>query len=145
MARLTFILIVALVVEAVGVVWISQGLREIGEMRESSFREAGRLLGRGLTNRWFVLGVFCELIFFALLLVLLRSRDVSLVWPLTSLGFVLTALAARFLRHEEVSPLRWAGVALIVLGAALVGWSEVRKSPPPRTPPGALPPPAGGQ
>jgi drug/metabolite transporter (DMT)-like permease len=43
------------------------------------------------------------------------------------MGFVLTTLAAKFIRHEEVSTLRWSGVVLIMLGAALVGWSEKQK------------------
>ena len=62
-----------------------------------------------------------------MLLVLLKRHDVSLIWPLTSLGFVLTALAAKFIRHEEVSALRSGGVVLIVIGAGLVGWSERTK------------------
>jgi drug/metabolite transporter (DMT)-like permease len=69
-----------------------------------------------------------------MLMLLLRQHDVSLIWPLTSLGFVLTTLAARFIRHEEVPSLRWAGVALIVLGAGLVGWSEVLKQGRPGAP-----------
>jgi len=64
------------------------------------------------------------------LLYLLSVRDVSLIWPLTSLGFVLTALAARMVRHEDVSALRWTGVIIIVIGAALVAWSEQAKTKP---------------
>jgi drug/metabolite transporter (DMT)-like permease len=52
-----------------------------------------------------------------------------LIWPLTSLGFVLTTLAAKYIRHENVSALRWSGVVLIVIGASLVGWSEKAKEP----------------
>jgi len=47
-----------------------------------------------------------------------------LIWPLTSLGFVLTALSAKFILREHVAGTRWIGVALIVAGAALVSWSE---------------------
>ncbi len=61
---------------------------------------------------------------------LLKQSDVSLVWPLTSLGFVLTALAAKFILHEQVNFARWCGVGLIVAGAALVSWSERNKPPP---------------
>lgn len=50
--------------------------------------------------------------------------DVSFVWPLTSLGFVLTTLAARFVLQEAVSPLRWFGVCLIVLGAGVITYTE---------------------
>jgi drug/metabolite transporter (DMT)-like permease len=60
---------------------------------------------------------------------------VSLIWPLTALGFVLTALAAKFILREEVSWLRWSGVILIVIGATLVSYSEKTKTRPlPLTP-----------
>jgi drug/metabolite transporter (DMT)-like permease len=128
--KLFLLLCVALVLEALGVVFLSQGLRQIGEVHQISVAEIGRLIARGATNGRILLGVFMEAIFFVLLLIMLRSWDVSLIWPLTSLGFVLTTLAARFLRHEEISVVRWAGVFLIMAGAALVGYSEVLKKLP---------------
>ena len=124
MTKLLIILLAALVVEAVGVVFLSQGLHEIGEVKRVSISELGRLITRGASNRNMLLGVAFEAVFFGGLLYLLSQRDVSLIWPLTSLGFVITALAAKFIRHEEISALRWSGVALIVVGAALVAWSE---------------------
>jgi len=130
MLKIVLILLVGLVLEAVGVVLLSQGLHEIGELRRVSAGEIARLIGRGATNRYILLGVAFEAAFFGILLYLLSQRDVSLIWPLTSLGFVITAVAARFIRHEEISALRWAGVGLIVVGAALVAWSEQTKTPP---------------
>lgn len=134
MLKLIAILLIGLVLEAVGVVLLSHGLHEIGEVRRVSAGEIVRLLGRGATNKYLLLGVAFEAAFFGILLYLLSQRDVSLIWPLTSLGFVITAVAARFIRHEEISALRWGGVALIVVGAALVAWSEQRKAPPATTP-----------
>jgi len=124
MQKLLAFLLVALVLEAMGVVYLSKGLKEIGEPRHLSPAEIGRVLLQGLGNSNVLLGVGMETAFFIMLIILLKRHDVSLIWPLTSLGFVLTALAAKFIRHEEVSLLRWSGVALIVVGAALVGWSE---------------------
>ena len=131
MAKLIIILLFALVLEAVGVVLLSHGLKQIGELSHWSVAEVLRLVGRGFTNGSILLGVLMELIFFLALLYLLKNADVSLVWPLTSLGFVLTTLAAKYIRHEEVSALRWMGVVLIMAGAALVGYSEKSKSLPP--------------
>jgi drug/metabolite transporter (DMT)-like permease len=131
MSKLIVILFVGLVLEAVGVVLLSQGLHEIGEVKRMSFSEIGRIIVRGATNRHILLGIAFEAAFFGILIYLLSQRDVSLIWPLTSLGFVITALAAKFLRHEHISGLRWSGVALIVAGAMLVAWSEKRKPQPP--------------
>ena len=128
MTKLIAILLIGLVLEAVGVVFLSQGLHEIGEVKKVSAAEIGRIIGRGACNRSILLGVLFEAMFFGVLLYLLSQKDVSLIWPLTSLGFVITALAARMVRHEEVSALRWTGVAIIVIGAALVAWSEQTKA-----------------
>jgi len=128
MARLLVILIIGLMLEAFGVVYLSKGLKQIGEPAQINAAEVRRLVARGVTNGNILLGVLMETLFFITLLVLLKFWDVSLVWPLTSLGFVLTALAAKYIRHEEISTMRWTGVILIVLGAVLVGYSEKLKA-----------------
>jgi len=134
MAKLLVILLVALVLEATGVVLLSKGLHQIGNVERVSSAEIMRIARQGLTNSNFLLGVFFEALFFAGLLYLMSRSDVSFIWPLTSLGFVLTTLAARFILHEQVSAMRWCGVLLIVFGAAVVSWTEHQKS--------ALPPSA---
>jgi multidrug transporter EmrE-like cation transporter len=82
------------------------------------------LVGRGVTNPHILLGMFFEALFFAALLTLMSLAEVSFVWPLTSLGFVITTVAARIYLHEQVSVLRWSGVCLIMIGAALISWTE---------------------
>jgi len=130
MIKLIVILLVALVFEAVGVVLLSSGLKQIGSVEVMTLTAVKRVVFEGATNRNILLGVLFEAIFFGMLLVLLAKADVSLIWPLTSIGFVLTTGAAKFIRHEDVSPLRWSGVVLIMIGAALVGWSEKQKPRP---------------
>jgi drug/metabolite transporter (DMT)-like permease len=133
MLKILLLLLVGLVLEAVGVVLLSHGLHEIGDLKRVSVAEIARLIGRGTTNRSILLGVAFEAAFFGILLYLLSQKDVSLIWPLTSLGFVITVLAARLIRHEEVSALRWTGVGLIVIGATLVAWSEQSRTRPSTT------------
>ena len=53
------------------------------------------------------------------------------MWPLTALSFVFATLAAMWFLHEHVSAVRWAGVVLIMLGAALISYSEHSKPKPP--------------
>ncbi|MCU0786915.1 MAG: DMT family transporter [Verrucomicrobia bacterium] len=127
MSKYICILLIALVFEAVGVVFLSKGLKEIGEVTRISASEISSLIARGAKCPSLLLGILFEAIFFGALLYLLSQRDVSLIWPLTSLGFVITALAARFFLNEQVSWVRWCGVVLIVAGAGLVTWSEKMK------------------
>ena len=127
MAKILCILIIALLLEAVGVVLLSKGLKEIGTAASLSAPEIWRIGKAGLGNPALLAGVALETIFFGALLYLLSQRDVSLIWPLTSLGFVISTAAAKFVLAEDVSPLRWAGVALIVVGAGVITYSEKQK------------------
>jgi len=76
-------------------------------------------------------GVFFEALFFLCLLMLMSRSDISFLWPLTALSFVMTTLAALLFLGEKVSSVRWAGVVFIVLGAALISYSEHSKPKPP--------------
>jgi drug/metabolite transporter (DMT)-like permease len=125
--KFVLILLIALVFEAVGVVFLSGGLKQIGEPKTMNATEIASLIARGATNKNILLGVFFEAIFFGFLLYLLSQKDVSIVWPLTALGFVITSLAAKIFLDEEISSVRWTGIFLIVLGASLVTWSAKTK------------------
>ena len=76
--------------------------------------------------------------FFILLQYLLAQSEVSFIWPLTALSFVMTTLAAQFFLHERVDAIRWSGVALIVLGAIFISYGErhapVKGQPAPTAP-----------
>jgi len=70
--------------------------------------------------RWILLGVGVLLIEIVLYSVALRFLAVSTAFPITSLSFVMVTLLSRWLLGEEVAPLRWGGVALILVGTSLI-------------------------
>ena len=127
MSKLLIVLIVGLLFEATGVVFLSKGLKQVGEVTAVNASEIVRIVKAGATNGHILLGVFLEAIFFGALLYLMSQADLSFVWPLTALGFVLTTLAAKIFLHEQISTARWLGVLLIMAGAALITWSEKSK------------------
>ena len=51
---------------------------------------------------------------------LLSWADLSYVLPVTSVGYVLSALCGKFFLAEQISLTRWAGTLLIVAGTAMV-------------------------
>ena len=55
-------------------------------------------------------------------LAVLARWEVSKAYPLVGLGFALAAVLG-WLLGEQLTGVRWAGVALICLGVILVGWS----------------------
>src|ERR1700721_2269450 len=46
----------------------------------------------------------------------LTWADLTFVLPATSLAYVAVALLSRFWLHEQISPARWLGIALITAG-----------------------------
>lgn len=125
MIKVLIVLLIGLVFEAVGVVLLSRGLKQIQAIDQINLVGIVDLIRRGAANPSILTGIAFEAVFFIILLYLLSQRDVSLIWPLTSLGFVITAIAARWILDEYVSWIRWGGVILIVFGASLVSYSEV--------------------
>jgi drug/metabolite transporter (DMT)-like permease len=53
-------------------------------------------------------------------LAVLSRASLSFAYPFASLTYVLILLADRFVLHEQIPPLRWAGVFFIVTGIVLV-------------------------
>ena len=145
MLKLLAILLVGLVFEAVGVVALKQGLEQVGEIKHLNAAEMARVVKAGATNQRILFGVLSEAVFFGCLLVLMSRAEagVSFIWPLTALGFVFTTLAARFYLREEVHWIRWGGIILIMIGAALVSYTVKMRSKPTTTDPPATEPAVG--
>jgi drug/metabolite transporter (DMT)-like permease len=96
-------------------------------------RRVGRLLTlspwpyiEALLNPWVALGVTLLIVWVLSQMTLLSWADLSYVLPMTSVGYVLVALAGRFFLHEEITPERWIGIALIMAGVAIVGRTAPR-------------------
>lgn len=75
----------------------------------------------GVLSPW-VAGGIGLLIFWTLTrMALLSWADLSFVLPVTAVGYPLSAFAGYLFLNEQITPQRWAGTALIVAGAVLVG------------------------
>lgn len=126
MLQVIVIILVGLIMEAAGVVLLAKAVKAIPNPALYPLQTLASTVLFIVRNPLFWLGLALELGFFLCLLTLLAMAPVSVTWPLTSLGFVITTLAARLLLNETVTLTRWIGVILIMLGAALVMWSEHR-------------------
>lgn len=87
MAKFIVILLIALVFEAVGVVFLGGGLKQIGEPKQINAAEIIALIKRGATNKNILLGVFFEAIFFGFLLYMLSQKTSAWSGPLPRWDF----------------------------------------------------------
>lgn len=101
---------------AAGDSMLSHGMKQTGNI--SLHHLQGLILA--VLNPWVAIGIVLLLAFFASYMNALSWADLTYVLPATSLGYVLLALVAKFALHEQVSPLRWMGIALISGGVSFV-------------------------
>ena len=68
-------------------------------------------------------GLGCYVISVVVWIMALSRVEVSIAYPLLSVGYVVNALAAWYLFGEAVTPLRLTGIAIIIVGVWLVARS----------------------
>src|ERR1035438_3735211 len=83
---------------------LSWGMRQVGSL--VSFSPLAYM--RAVFNPWVALGISLLIVWLFFQLALLSWADLSYVLPVTSIGYVLSALAGRLFLHEEITRWRWA-------------------------------------
>jgi multidrug transporter EmrE-like cation transporter len=68
-------------------------------------------------------GLACYVVSVVVWIVALSRVPVSIAYPMLSIGYVVNALAAWYLLGEAVTPMRIAGIGIIVLGVFIVARS----------------------
>ena len=84
-----------------------------------------KFLGRAVRNGWFWVGIPLMASSFYLLLILLSWQPISFVIPVSALSNVVGTLGAKYILKEDVNAARWAGVALVCIGVALVSLDSI--------------------
>ena len=68
-------------------------------------------------------GLACYVVSVVVWIVALSRVPVSIAYPILSIGYVVNAIAARYLLGEAVTPMRLVGIGIIVLGVFIVARS----------------------
>jgi drug/metabolite transporter (DMT)-like permease len=122
MRTIVFIAIVV-VTGTAGDIAVSHAMKRIGEVLTFRPREILGAMVRAFRKGWMWIGIGLMAISFFALLTLLSWADVSIAVPATALSYVAAAFGAKYLLHEHIAPLRWAGVLLVCAGVALLSAS----------------------
>ena len=76
-----------------------------------------------LSNIWFMLGMGCYVISIGSWMVVLGKVEVSLAYPLLSVGYILTAVIGYFFMGENVNLIRIIGLTFICVGIIIISRS----------------------
>ena len=123
LAKTRIFTLIVVVTNVLGNLLLSMGMRQMGSVIDKPAYAYILALFHPLVAA----GVGLLIVWLISQMTLLSWADLSYVMPVTSIGYVLSAVAGRVFLHEQVSWQRWGGVGLIVLGVLLVS----------RTPPSA--------
>jgi len=121
MLQFTFLAAVVLA-GAAGDVSVSRAMKTVGEI--SDFRPLALLRSglRAAQNGFLWMGIFWKTVAFFSFLRLVVSAELSWVVPATAISFVIETVAAKYLLHERITAVRWAGALCICLGVGLLSF-----------------------
>ncbi len=130
--RTILVLFIAICAQTLGDVFLTKGMKSIGEVDTLDPLELLRIGVQVFTTPYVWLGILILSIFFGLYLIALSWADLSFVLPVTAFGYVLNAFMSWQFLGERVSTARWLGTIIICIGVAVVSRTEQRTTRPER-------------
>ena len=122
-----FILIVLNdVIDTVAQLFMKKGLIHTG-ISAVGFGNITEFIARNASSAFVWAGILVYTLNFFVWILILYKIDLSIAMPVGSTSYIFIPIAAVLFLHEHVSPLRWAGVILIILGIHFV--SQSKKTP----------------
>ncbi|HTW75009.1 MAG TPA: SMR family transporter [Steroidobacteraceae bacterium] len=116
------LILTGVLLNALAQLLLKAGARALGAV-SIGFANAGLLLERAVFNGPILAGLACYVVSVAVWILALTRVDVSIAYPMLSIGYVVNALAAWALFAEQLSAQRIAGIGIIILGCWLVARS----------------------
>jgi len=101
---------------------LKAGARVLGGM-PVGLANVGALLGRAAQSGPILAGLACYAVSVVVWILALTRVEVSVAYPMLSVGYVINALAAWLLFAEQLSTQRLAGIGVIIVGCWLVARS----------------------
>jgi multidrug transporter EmrE-like cation transporter len=111
------LVLLAVCLTVTGELFLKSGMNRIGPLSLATLSGAiGRMLAT--PPLWFGFGfIACGGVVW---LVAISRAPLSWAYPMLSLGYVLILVFSRLILGEAVAPVRWGGVAVIILGVYLI-------------------------
>ncbi len=127
--RTAAVLIIAIVAQAAGDVWLTRGMKAIqtsGGQSFDSLSQIAHIAFQAMQSPMVWAGTLLLIVFFVLFSAALSWADLSFVLPATAFGYVLNVAAGYYFLGETVTNRRWAGALIITLGVLFVSRSGDR-------------------
>ncbi len=120
MIRVLIAMTTAAAAAALGQILVRRGMLQIGPLENYTPMAVCVYFGHALSNLNVILGTVLNAVFYFLFLAALSWTDVTVALPLSAIEYCFAAFLAVMILKEQVSPLRWTGIALIVIGIIFI-------------------------
>lgn len=120
MLKVLIAMTIAAAAAAIGQIFVRQGMQQVGALEQYAPLALMGYFGQALLNPYVVIGTVLNGVFYFLFLAALSWTDVTVVLPMTALEFGMAAILAVLLLNEVVPTMRWAGIALVIVGVFLI-------------------------
>ncbi len=121
-ARVLALAVVSVSLNALAQVALRKTMLSVGALPASTSDIVKFFLSVTL-NPWFIGGMSCYVLSIGLWLLVLAKMEVSVAYPLLSIGYVITAIIGYFYLTENVGPSRLAGIVIICIGIFVISRS----------------------
>ncbi len=113
------LILTGVLLNAAAQLFLKAGTNTLGVISFSGADWFGQALRIG-TNPHIIGGMFCYAFSLVVWIMALSRVPVSIAYPMLSIGYVVSAVAAFFLFGESLGLSRWMGIGFIIVGVYLV-------------------------
>lgn len=113
------LILLAVCMNAAAQLLLKEGMNRIGEFA-FSWSNIVPIMLKVAYSPLIILGLFIYVFSVSVWLLVLSRVDASIAYPMTSLGYIVTAIAAYFMLHEQLSITQMLGIVVIIIGVYLI-------------------------
>ena len=113
---------ICIIAGVAGQLTMKSGMNQVGAIESLGQLFNPSTLFRIFSNPRVIIGIVCYVVSLVLWLAALSTLNVSYMYPLLSLGYIITAAFAYFFLNESISVFQWVGITLVVGGVFLITW-----------------------
>jgi transporter family protein len=105
---------------ALGQIFVRRGMLQVGSLENYAPLALASYFWEALRNPYVIAGTVLNAAFYFLFLAALSWTNVTVALPMTAIEYGFAAILAILMLKEQVSVVRWAGIALVIFGVILI-------------------------
>jgi drug/metabolite transporter (DMT)-like permease len=120
MVRVIIAIVIATAAAAVGQILLRKGMQVMGPLESYAPMHMASYFLRALFQPYVIGGTALSGVFYFCMLAVLSWTGVTVAIPLTAIEYAFATVLAVTILKEAVLPMRWAGIAFVILGVILI-------------------------